>query len=136
MSESRLPPSSRAAAPADAGFAPADAVRNDPRYAETANRFGHERASFLATHYGAEALSDAFQRTTPIELDHSKEVLARLDLFNRMASQMEDRPLAEVQRRADAKWDKLRRDNQDENSATIWMRMPPRGYRKKGVARL
>jgi hypothetical protein len=30
----------------------------------------------------------------------------------------------------------LRRDNQDENSATIRMRMPPRGYRKKGVARL
>jgi hypothetical protein len=28
------------------------------------------------------------------------------------------------------------RDNQDENSATIRMRMPPRGYRKKGVARL
>jgi len=32
--------------------------------------------------------------------------------------------------------DPLRRDNQDENSATIRMRMPPRGYRKKGVARL
>ena len=28
------------------------------------------------------------------------------------------------------------RDNQDENSATIRMRMPPRGYRRKGVARL
>jgi hypothetical protein len=28
------------------------------------------------------------------------------------------------------------RDNQDENGATIRMRMRARGYRKKGVARL
>ena len=29
----------------------------------------------------------------------------------------------------------LRRDNQGENGATIWMRMPPRGCRREGVAR-
>jgi len=29
----------------------------------------------------------------------------------------------------------LLRDNQGENGATIWMRMPPRGCRREGVAR-
>ena len=85
----------------------ADAIKRDPRYAETVNRFGPERASWLAAHYGGQALSDSFQRNVPIDMDLSKQAVARLDVFNWAASHMPGSSSADVQKRADGIWDGL-----------------------------